>query len=167
VRGSVTQVESITTTIRVAEQYRGADAGSELRLNTTFVDRPAAGSACQISSLPGQLLYPGEDVLLFLVRDEFGLADWRIAAWGTGVLAIRDDRVAPYPGPALLSDVRDVARSLPALPVPTGEPPDSPAVAKASPGDGRWWLFSGIAAGAAALIACGTWLRHRGRSKAG
>lgn len=158
--GRVTEVEGgafPVAVVAVDEQLRGPKVAASIRVNNNDIQ---AGATCGVEMRFGSFLESGPDeVILFLVPDEFGEEDWRLAAWGQGVLTIRDDRVARYPGQALLSDVRAAA-----VKYPYNGPvlPPATAIPSAPSGDGsNWWLQGGAAVAMLALVAVGARLARR------
>lgn len=135
VRGSISSADPDVAVVRVDETYRGKAAGPTIRVSNRAIDRRHDGRCGIAEPEPrGQPIFqPGGDVILFLVPDEAGVADWRVATWGLGKLAIRADRVAPYPGPVILDDLQEIAKT--AVDPPPGVPAASPL-----PDEAEWQL---------------------------
>ena len=110
----------------------------------------------------GQRFTPGDRVLLFLVPDEYGLAQFRPAMWGHGVLAVRDQLLQPWPGTPLLSDVRALLarQQAPQLPDPNAAGGGDDGALEVSAREQVLLVVSVVAA--LALVSALAWRRSRG-----
>lgn len=88
--------------IEVEEWLKGSRPSLWLRLNNRY---PGLGADCSIyqdATLPGQRFSEGARVLVFLVHDESGIADWRPEYFGNAIFRIEEDGLfgmnPTYPG---------------------------------------------------------------------
>lgn len=104
VLGTVLAQAGPVATVRVDEAFRGAAAGSELRVNMSAFYQL---SGCGLT--PDGVrwrLNAGTRIAAMLVPDESGLAGWRPAVWGRALWEINGEDRTRYAGVPLLSEVR-------------------------------------------------------------
>ncbi len=165
------------TVLRVDESFRGGLSG-EITLNDSYF---LIEKSCD-RIMNGRGSWPaGKRVAAMLVRDEFGVAEWRPAIWGRAVWEINASDLVRYDGIPLLSEVREAtirAGFQPSVPTAVASQPSPGPPGEASPGDvatavasrpdgaqpdnGLPWVpIALVAVLAAAVLALVTWLRIR------
>jgi hypothetical protein len=119
--------------LRIDESFRGGLEG-EIRLNDHAFWQ--AGGRCELTLDTFRYRYEdGTRLALFLVRDEFGVGEWRAAIWGTGIWEVNDSDLVRYPGIPLLSEVREAVREqVGPPPTPRAAPAETTPSAAATPG---------------------------------
>lgn len=169
VRGRVAALDGDAVVVEVQEVLKGDDPGASIRVNNRNLQQASDGS-CRRQLAMGTQLAPGDDALLFLVEDEFDIADWRPGLGGTGILMVKDERASHFPGHLTLSDLRAAAQRWP-YQGPAGPPRDGDLVGDSglAIGDGAdddWRIVALAGAGGALLIwiGLGFVLWRRGRA---
>jgi hypothetical protein len=145
-----------TTLIKVDEVYRG-DVGPEILLNDHAFGQ--AGDGCEPVMQSNRRDFPiGAKVALLLVRDEFGVGEWRPAVWGLGAWELNDSEAPRYEGIPPLSEVRASVERVEGVTLPVAPPDDAEEVVEtAAPDEGtqRWIFLLAVGAALAAMGAVG------------
>ncbi len=93
------------TVLRVDESFKGGLYG-EITLNDHYLNLNETAH-CERTLVNQRAWWPpGRRVAAMLVRDEFGVAEWRGAAQGSAVWSVNDSNFVRYGGIPLLSEVR-------------------------------------------------------------
>ncbi len=130
VRGEVGSVRDHVARVTVTESFKGPlRRDDDLSVDARGTVR---SGICSIEFMPEfDRFLPADDLILLLVPANGGFGEWRLAVWGSGLLAVSGTRVQTYPGMATLSQVRAALVGKPSAPLPRAVPN-----VLASPNDG-------------------------------
>ncbi len=152
VRGEVRGTQDDVTEVRVTDSFKGQLApGEVLRVDARRIGK---SGICTIAYWSGfDRFLPGDDLILLLEPADAGVGDWRLAVWGSGVLAVSGTRVSTYPGMATLPQVREALGGQQALIAPvTGARLGGRLAASNASASRGWEPVVGVAGLAAAAL---------------